>query len=94
MHACPRCGFDCDCSGDWDDCDVMSTEWVFKNCQCDCEYGGDPDDDDYEDEDWEDDDWENDETEFNHCEHCDLPDACEDFGCAIKSGVRKHPDVQ
>lgn len=23
------------------------------------------------------------------CDNCDLPDACEDFGCAIKSGVRK-----
>jgi len=35
-------------------------------------------DDDYDDED----DWQ-------PCDNCDLPDACEDFGCAIKSGVRK-----
>lgn len=26
---------------------------------------------------------------FEPCDRCDLPDACADFGCAIKSGVRK-----
>jgi hypothetical protein len=31
----------------------------------------------------------NDEDDWQPCDHCDLPDACEDFGCAIKSGVRK-----
>lgn len=37
MHECPRCGLTCDCSGDWDDFEVMTPEWVFMNCQCDCE---------------------------------------------------------
>ena len=37
--------------------------------------------DEYDDED-EDDSWQ-------PCDNCDLPDACADFGCAIKSGVRK-----
>jgi len=27
--------------------------------------------------------------DFDHCSHCDQPDACSDFGCAIKNGVRK-----
>ncbi len=26
---------------------------------------------------------------FYPCEDCDLPDACRDFDCAIKTGVRK-----
>lgn len=48
MHQCPRCDFDCDCSGDWDDMSVMSDEWVYVNCQCDCEEPDSeyPDDDD------------------------------------------------
>lgn len=29
------------------------------------------------------------EIEFYPCDKCDLPDACEDFGCAIKNGVKK-----
>jgi hypothetical protein len=29
------------------------------------------------------------ENDFEPCSGCDMPDACEDFGCAIKSGVRK-----
>ena len=36
MHACPRCGMDCDCSGDIDDVSVMNDTWVNKNCTCDC----------------------------------------------------------
>lgn len=27
--------------------------------------------------------------DFECCEDCDLPDACEDFGCAIKAGLRE-----
>jgi hypothetical protein len=30
-----------------------------------------------------------DDDDFEPCDHCDLPDACADFGCAIKSGIRK-----
>lgn len=37
-------------------------------------------DDDYDDDD-----------KFDPCDDCDLPDACFDFGCAIKNGVRKPP---
>jgi len=32
-----------------------------------------------------------DENDFQCCADCDLPDACEDFGCAIKNGVIKKP---
>lgn len=32
------------------------------------------------------------EIEFPICDNCDLPDACADYGCAIKSGVRKITD--
>ena len=35
-----------------------------------------------ETDDDEDDNWQ-------PCDNCDLPDACADFGCAIKSGVRE-----
>lgn len=31
---------------------------------------------------------EDDEDSFEHCSDCDLPDACSDFGCAIKQGLR------
>lgn len=31
-----------------------------------------------------------DEDNFQPCDNCDLPDACADFGCAIKNGVRKN----
>ena len=30
-----------------------------------------------------------DDDEFQCCDNCDLPDACADFGCAIKKGIRK-----
>lgn len=33
----------------------------------------------------------NDENDFQPCDDCDLPDACEDYGCAIKSGIKKKP---
>lgn len=33
---------------------------------------------------------ENDKDDWQPCDNCDLPDACADFGCAIKSGVRKN----
>jgi len=29
------------------------------------------------------------ENEFDPCNECDLPDACADYGCAIKTGVVK-----
>ena len=32
-----------------------------------------------------------DESDFQCCDSCDLPDACTDFGCAIKNGIRKPP---
>ena len=25
---------------------------------------------------------------FEHCSHCDLPDACNDFGCAVQQGLK------
>lgn len=34
-----------------------------------------------------------DEDDFQCCDNCDLPDACADFGCAIKSGVRKYDGI-
>lgn len=44
-------------------------------------------DDEFDPDQIEDDD-EFDDDEFDHCSHCDLPDACADFGCAIKQGLR------
>lgn len=32
------------------------------------------------------------EEEFDCCANCDLPDACSDFGCAIKQGLRDEDD--
>jgi hypothetical protein len=37
----------------------------------------------------EEEDFEEDDIEFYPCDNCDLPNACEDFGCAIKTGVKK-----
>jgi len=31
----------------------------------------------------------NEDDGFEPCNDCDLPDACSDFGCAIKSGIKK-----
>lgn len=35
------------------------------------------------------DDYFDDEDSFQCCCDCDLPDACRDFGCAIKAGIVK-----
>lgn len=35
------------------------------------------------------DDLDDDEPEFDTCGDCDQPDACSDFGCAIKQGLRE-----
>jgi hypothetical protein len=43
MHECPECGQFCYCSGDIDDCPVMSNEWVYENCQCECQFEDDDD---------------------------------------------------
>jgi hypothetical protein len=37
----------------------------------------------------EDEDLIEDEIEFNPCDDCDNHDACDDFGCAIKQGLRE-----
>ena len=31
-----------------------------------------------------------DEDNFQCCDNCDLPDACRDFGCAIRQGLKKN----
>ncbi len=36
---------------------------------------------------WDNDEEFDDEDGFQCCDNCDLPDACADFGCAIKTGV-------
>jgi hypothetical protein len=33
------------------------------------------------------DEYDDDEDEFECCDECDLPDACMDFGCAIRNGI-------
>lgn len=33
-----------------------------------------------------------DEEDFQSCNNCDLPDACADFGCAIKAGLTSPHD--
>lgn len=35
------------------------------------------------------DEYDDEDDSWQPCDNCDFPDACEDFGCAIKSGVRK-----
>ncbi len=30
-----------------------------------------------------------DEPDFQCCDNCDLPDACADFGCAVKQGIKQ-----
>jgi hypothetical protein len=47
MHECPECGQACYCSGDLDDCQVFTEEWVYDNCQHPCEPV------DIDDEDWD-----------------------------------------
>ncbi len=34
-----------------------------------------------------------DDSKFGPCMGCDLPDACEDFGCAIEQGLREPDDL-
>ena len=29
------------------------------------------------------------DEDFQPCEHCDLPDACSDMGCAVKAGIKQ-----
>lgn len=49
-------------------------------------------DDDLPDDDFLEDEYDGDDvTTFWPCDNCDLPDACEDFGCAIKKGLREDP---
>lgn len=45
---------------------------------CRDEIKGEFDDDDYD--------------SWQPCDDCDLPDACQDFGCAINSGIRQPKD--
>lgn len=33
------------------------------------------------------------EIDFDPCADCDLPDACADFGCAIRGGVKKQTGI-
>lgn len=40
------------------------------------------------------DDTEMPDDDFQSCSNCDLPDACADFGCAIKSGLFKPNDFE
>lgn len=34
-----------------------------------------------------------DDDAMDICADCDLPDACRDFGCAIKQGIRELPET-
>lgn len=48
---------------------------------------GGPADPEFEDDEIEDyDSWQ-------PCDNCDLPDACADFGCAIKQGLKEDPSI-
>lgn len=38
-------------------------------------------------------DYDDDEDDFEPCVNCDLPDACADFGCAIKAGIKEDPTL-
>lgn len=41
-------------------------------------------------------DWDNeidDDDSWEPCDNCDMPDACADFGCAIKQGLREDPTI-
>lgn len=75
-HDCPECGMQCHCNGDIDDINFGESD----ECKC-CidKLYGDNDEEDYEDD-------------FDCCDNCDLPDACADFGCAISSGIKQHPE--
>jgi hypothetical protein len=41
MHDCPECGQACHCGGDIDDAAVMSSEWIYWNCECCANEDGD-----------------------------------------------------
>lgn len=34
-----------------------------------------------------------DDEDFQTCDNCDLPDACSDFGCAIRAGIKKNISI-
>lgn len=38
-------------------------------------------------------DFEEDEDSFEECDKCDRPDACADFGCAIRQGIKKDTEI-
>ncbi len=37
--------------------------------------------------------YDDEDCDFQCCDNCDLPEACADFGCAIKNGIRSAPPV-
>lgn len=74
-HPCINCGSECYCCGDIDDAIVSRTPRKCEGCGC-------------EDDRNDDDDFDDDDSDFQPCDQCDLPDACDDFGCAIKSGIK------
>lgn len=39
-----------------------------------------------------DDNFNDDDDNWQPCDDCDLPDACADFGCAIRAGIKKPKD--
>lgn len=79
-HSCFECGSECFCHGDIDDVIVSKTPGNCEGCGC-------MDDEKINDE------WISDDSDFQQCDNCDLPDACEDFGCAIKSGIKEDPTL-
>lgn len=81
-HPCFECGSECYCHGNIDDVIVSKTPSNCKGCGCELDNYDDWGDDDWDY--WGDDDWDY----FICCDNCDLLDACADFGCAIKTGVR------
>jgi len=75
MGTCKKCGCtDNDCTH----CIERTGEpcfWVDSNNNlCSACFEGEPIDDEFD---------------FQSCANCDLPDACADFGCAIKQGIYK-----
>jgi hypothetical protein len=59
---------------------LSSIEQRIRHCQNCKAYWDEDEGSDFDDE----------EDDFEPCSVCDLPDACADFGCAIKSGIRKN----
>ncbi len=60
-------------------CSSPIYDWPDNDICSDCKEHAEPMDDEDNEE----------EIDFYPCDNCDLPDACEDFGCAIKSGIKK-----